>query len=146
MVNFDDVINHFKDLAAELDPKKPMVGFITGFGTYHMIRTVMGACVRMWGWDSDIKEVEIRELAIKYGTRVDPLPDEDMIISIRLEEPDTERLIKELLKSDQIRKIYDDYIIKEITFENWVRETTKRLLVAPREIDIKEVLSKVLED
>jgi hypothetical protein len=39
-----------------------------------------------------------------------------------------EKLIAELLKSDKIKKIYEDYIIKEIPFETWVRNTTDRLL------------------
>lgn len=37
-------------------------------------------------------------------------------------------LIEEMLKSKKIRKIYDVYIIKEIPFEIWVKNTAECLL------------------
>ena len=39
-----------------------------------------------------------------------------------------EKLMSALLKSEEIKDIYEDYIVKEIPFEAWVRDTAGRLL------------------
>ncbi len=39
-----------------------------------------------------------------------------------------EYLNDELIKSPKIRKIYDDYIVKEIPYETWVMNMADRLL------------------
>jgi len=39
-----------------------------------------------------------------------------------------EQLIVGMLESDEIRQIYETYIIKEIPFEDWVRSATLRVL------------------
>ena len=38
------------------------------------------------------------------------------------------KLIKELLKSEEIKQIYDSYIIKDIEFKVWVTSTVDYLL------------------
>ena len=54
-----------------------------------------------------------------------------------------ELIIKHLLKSEKIKKIYDDYIIKSIPFEKWVSDTVEHLM-HPVEIDADVVLNKIL--
>ena len=41
---------------------------------------------------------------------------------------DREKLMAALLKSEEIKGIYEDYIVKDIPFETWVRDTASRLL------------------
>lgn len=41
---------------------------------------------------------------------------------------DKEKLITGMIQSNTIRKLYDDYIIKEIPYETWVRNSVDRLL------------------
>jgi len=45
-----------------------------------------------------------------------------------MNDEEREKLIAALLKSKKIKDIYEDYIIKEIPFETWVRNTASRLL------------------
>ena len=42
---------------------------------------------------------------------------------------DRERLFDAMLESEEIKTLYKDYIIKEIPFETWVRNTIDRLWV-----------------
>ena len=49
---------------------------------------------------------------------------------------DKERIIQELLKSDNIRNLYDTYIIKSITFETWVRDYTDYVLRRQTESEV----------
>jgi len=53
-----------------------------------------------------------------------------------------ELIIKHLLKSEKVKKIYDDYIIKSIPFEKWVSDTVERLL-HPVEIDADVILDDI---
>ena len=48
---------------------------------------------------------------------------------------DREKVIKALIKSNNIRRMYNDFIIKEVPFETWVRGMVDRLLSFPREVD-----------
>ncbi|MCK5601922.1 hypothetical protein KAR91_08640 [Candidatus Pacearchaeota archaeon] len=42
---------------------------------------------------------------------------------------DKEKIIQELLKAQEIRQLYDNYIIKSvISFETWVRNTVNSLI------------------
>jgi len=54
-------------------------------------------------------------------------------------------LITELIKLPKIRKIYDDYIIKEIPYEKWVADTAHYLLEGPRPVNIRQILNKIME-
>lgn len=40
---------------------------------------------------------------------------------------DKDKIIQELLKSKEIKSLYDENIIKEITFEIWVKNTVNYL-------------------
>lgn len=57
-----------------------------------------------------------------------------------------ERVLKELLKKKRIRKIYDDYIIKTIPFEEWVRSALDYVLSPPNPIDADEILKRIMDD
>jgi len=48
---------------------------------------------------------------------------------------DKEVVVKALMKSNNIRRMYNDYIIKEVPFERWVRGMVDRLLIFPRDTD-----------
>lgn len=48
---------------------------------------------------------------------------------------DREQVVKALMKSNNIRRMYNDYIIKEVSFERWVRGMVDRLLIFPRDTD-----------
>jgi len=39
-----------------------------------------------------------------------------------------EQIIQELLESDKIKQLYDDYIIQSLSYEEWVRNTFKYLI------------------
>jgi len=41
---------------------------------------------------------------------------------------DRKKLLAAMIKSEVIKEIYDDYIIKEIPFETWVENTMDRVL------------------
>ncbi len=45
-----------------------------------------------------------------------------------MKKSDKELIIEDLIKSKEIRDLYDDYIIKTIPFETWVRNTADRLI------------------
>jgi hypothetical protein len=49
-----------------------------------------------------------------------------------LSKEDYEKLIAHLLESEDIKDIYRNYIRKDIPFEKWVRNSTDRLVVAPK--------------
>jgi hypothetical protein len=53
-----------------------------------------------------------------------------------------EKLIVALLKSEEIKAIYKDYIIKEIPFETWVRDMAGHLLkgMVPKKAAHKECI------
>ena len=54
-----------------------------------------------------------------------------------------EKLIAALLKSEEIKALYEDYIIEEIPFETWVRDMAGRLLegVVPKKTAHKECIA-----
>jgi hypothetical protein len=54
-----------------------------------------------------------------------------------------ELVIEKLIENDEIRAMYDSYIIKEIPFKTWVRDTVDHLLdpVKPEiSLDLEELL------
>jgi hypothetical protein len=55
-----------------------------------------------------------------------------------------ELIIAELLKSDKIRGIYDAYIVKNITFEQWVNRMVGHIL-NPKEYDASIILKEIVE-
>ena len=46
-----------------------------------------------------------------------------------------EKLMTALLKSKEIKGIYEDYIVKEIPYETWVRNMASRLLKGVADAD-----------
>jgi hypothetical protein len=59
-------------------------------------------------------------------------------------ENDLEHIIGELIKSPEIRKLYDDNVMKDkITFEDWVRQTVTFLIEGPKPINFDEILKTV---
>lgn len=56
---------------------------------------------------------------------------------------DKEKIIEHLLASKEIQTMYDNYIIKEIEFEYWVRATVDRLINYKNPIDITKVMRAV---
>ena len=46
-----------------------------------------------------------------------------------MNENQKEILISELMKSKKIKKLYDDFIVKEVPFETWVRNTLKMVSI-----------------
>ena len=62
-----------------------------------------------------------------------------------MNDKEKELLITGMLKSKKIKETYDDYIIKEISFENWVRHTVYDLM-DPVQVDADAVLTRILGD
>ena len=62
---------------------------------------------------------------------------------IIMNKKDKKRLIVELLKSEEIKGIYENYIVQEIPFETWVRNMTDYLLKTPKPlITLKKISHK----
>jgi len=56
-----------------------------------------------------------------------------------------ELIIAEMLESDEIKQIYEDYIMKEIPFEDWVRSTVHDLM-NPVQVDVDVILAKIMKE
>ena len=58
---------------------------------------------------------------------------------------DKERMVQELMKKPNIQELYDIYIIKDMSFEEWVRLSLDRALAPRPEFDATKILYDLMK-